>query len=466
MKRQIIILSLIGILNILLFSSIFKLLQNDKIYNNTIGLISQNYERTGTWNDYKISKVSKPYLKIINENFLQWDASIYNCIKENNYTSEEACYGKVRAAFFPLFPFLWKITAASPILISILNYLMFILSISLLVIYLLPNNIYLRSTTFILFITLPTTVIYMIPYSESLFMLCMTIAVVGLLKDNYPLYFVGIVLLAMVRPATAFVFLAIIASEIFFSLKEKNIKNSFRNSLSKVIPFLVGYLIVISIQYLSSGSWTAFIDAQKYWSGGIVQRITEISDWSSEGFGMNTFSIFVVTLPALAFLIYLALNIKSKKTTVIKFSKKTKRNYLLITSLFYLAGILLYSLLTSGGNFHSLFRFIICSPLFYISAFILIASLSKLNLRLVTTIFSILLLSLFIYFYIVNFGGDRFRFSFFGLYMLVITFSYFLYRRFLPVKIDLILLFLIVVLNTIWNTYMLNIFFSNGWIFT
>ena len=465
MKKQIIILCSLSFLSIVLFSSIFKLFQNDKIYYNTIGLVSQNYERTGGWYNYTISKVSKPYLLIENENYLQWDASIYNCIKENNYKSEESCYGKVRAAFFPLFPLLWRITGASPMGISILNYLIFILALSFLIIYLLPNDIYLRATTFILLITFPTNIIYMIPYSESLFMLCMTIALIGILKNKYPLYFIGFLLLAMVRPATIFVFLAIIASEIFFFLRNKDCKNSIKNIFSKSLPFLIGYLIVIIIQYLSSGSWTAYIDARKYWKGGF-QKIVQVSDWSIEGFGMNTFSIFFVAIPATVYLIYLGLRIKSKKQSIIKLIDKTERNYLLLISLFYLVGILFFSLLTAGGNFHSLFRFIICSPLFFIVVLILISKISNIDTKLLTLAFTTIFLLLFAYISLIDYGGDRLQFSFVGLLMLVITSGYILYRRFLSIKLDTIVLSAIVVFNTVWNTYMLNMFFSNGWIFT
>jgi len=465
MKKQIIILCSLIILSILLFISIFRLFQNDKIYYNTIGLVSQNYERTGGWNDYKISKVSKPYLRIENDNFLQWDASIYNCIKENDYKSEDSCYGKVRAAFFPLFPLLWKMTGASPIIISILNYLIFILALSLLIIYLLPNDIYLRATTSILLITFPTSVIYMIPYSESLFMLCMTIAAIGLLKDKYPLYFIGALLLAMVRPATIFVLLAIISSEIFFFLMKGDFKCSIKNIISKSLPFLIGYLIVIILQHLSSGSWTAFVDAQKYWTVGF-QRIVNISDWSIEGFGMNTFSIFFIAIPAMVFLIYLGLRIKSKKQSMVKLIDKTKKNYLLLIGLFYLAGILLFSVLTAGGNFHSLFRFIICSPLFFIVVLILISKISSIEAKLLALVFTTLFLLLFTYMSLVDYGGDRLQFSFVGLFMLVITSGYILFRRFLSIKLDLIALSLIVIINTIWNTYMLNMYLSNGWIFT
>jgi hypothetical protein len=396
---------------------------------------------------------------------LQWDASIYNCIKENGYKLEDSCYGKVRAAFFPLFPFLWKMTGASPITISILNYLIFVLALSLLIIYLLPNDIYLRATTFILLITFPTSVIYIIPYTESLFMFCMTIAVIGLLKVKYPLYFIGALLLAMVRPATIFVLLAIISSEIFFFLIKGDFKCSIKNIISKSLPFLIGYLMVIIIQHLSSGSWTAFVDAQKFWTIGI-QRIVNISDWSIEGFGMNTFSIFFIAIPAMVFLIYLGLRIKSKKQSMVKLIDETNKSYLLLISLFYLTGILLFSILTAGGNFHSLFRFIVCSPLFFKVVLIIISKISGSNTKLLALVFTTLVLLLFTYLSLVDYGGDRLQFSFVGLFMLVITSGYILFRRFLSIKLDLTVLSLIVIINTIWNTYMLNMYLSNGWIFT
>ncbi|MGB6034934.1 MAG: hypothetical protein WBG42_01615 [Cryomorphaceae bacterium] len=465
MRRQIVILCSLSALSIFLFCGIFSLLQDAKVYRNTLGLVSQNYERSGGWNEYTISKVSKPFLEINNEHFLQWDASIYYCIKENSYVQEDACYGKVRAAFFPLFPFLWKITKASPLVISILNYLIFISALMLLVMYVLPGDIYLRATTFILLITFPTNVIYMIPYSESLFMLCMAIAAIGILKKNYALYFIGALLLAMVRPATLFVWLAILAAELFFFLKNRDLKDLVKHVFSKSVPFLLGYFIVIFIQYVSSGSWTAMVDAQKFWSGGL-KGIERISDWSVEGFGMNTFSIIFVAVPATFALLYLGLRLIPWKKSTIALFARTNRNLLLLIGLFYMAGILCFSLLTAGGNFHSLFRFIICSPLFFIVILILIAQISTIDPKLLAAGFMAALLLLFFYLAMVDYGGDRLQFPFGGLFMLTITSAYALFRRFFPRKLDTIVLSLIVVSNTVWNTYMLNVFFSNGWIFT
>jgi hypothetical protein len=398
-----------------------------------------------------------------NDNFLQWDASIYYNISKRMYISEEAHYGKVRAAFFPMFPIIWKISHLSPRMISLFNYLIFIFSISILVTYLLPFSKYIKMTSFLMLITLPTSVIYMIPYSESLFLLFMTIASIGILKKKYPLYFIGILLMSMVRPATIFVLLAIISTEIFFHVKNKQQLSLVKNILIKSFPFFIGYGIVLLIQYVSSGSWTAFLDAQKYWTGGI-QKINAISDWSIEGFGLNTYSIFFVSIPALIYLLYLGIKMLLKKQ--IKFNLNENKSYLLLVSLFYLAGIFVFTIITSGGNIHSFFRFTMCSPFFFIAMLILISSLSNIKSKSINIIFDSMVLLLSFFLFVVEYGGSRFQFSYLGVLLLIVTFLYFLNRRFISIKYDSILLSFLIIINTIWNTYMLNTFLCNGWIFT
>jgi len=460
--KPILKLNIIGIFCAILFGIVFISFQSETIYNHTLGLVSINYERSGTWNDWKIQKVKKPYLSAENDNFLQWDAAIYYSISKRMYIAEEAQYGKVRAAFFPMFPLIWKITHLSPRLISLFNYVIFIFSISLLVTYLLPKNEYLKLTSYIVLITLPTSVIYMIPYSESLFLLFMTIASIGIIKKNYLLYFIGILFLSMVRPATLFVLLAIVSAEIFVNIYKP--KASFLKSiLLKSIPFFIGYSIVLLIQYMSSSSWTAYLDAQKYWSGGI-QKISGISDWSIEGFGLNTFSVFFVTIPALMFILYLVVRFLLKKN--IQFNLSENKSYLFLVSLFYLAGIFIFTILTSGGNLHSFFRFTMCSPCFYIAISIVIAYLPNIKSISSNLTLGLMFVLLCLFLFNVDVGGTKFDFSYLGILLLTLTFVYIVNRRFISVKFDLALLALILILNTIWNTYMLNIFFCNGWIFT
>ena len=284
MRNDVLKFSFIALLNLILFIGVFHAFQHPGIYKHTLGRISKNYERTGSWDDYRIEKVSKPYLEITAENFERWDADIYHCIKEYMYSSEDGCYHNVRGAFFPLFPLLWKASNTGYIGISLLNYLLFSISIGLLVFYLGNSGPFDKTMLFTLLISLPSTVIYYIPYSESLFIFTMALASIGLVKKKYGLYFAGSMLLVMVRPATLFIFIAILLVESLFYYKAGDFKKYLKELIHKTIPFLIGYLLVIIIQYAYSSSWTTFLDAGKFWEGGFIQGIRSISDWSEEGF--------------------------------------------------------------------------------------------------------------------------------------------------------------------------------------
>ena len=305
MKKQFTILFIIGVLNLLLFFGIYKLFQNDKIYHHTLGIVSQNYERTGDWNNFEIKRTSKPFVQIKNENFETWDAAIYKCISERMYISEKEFYGQVRAAFFPLFPMLWKLTRSSPLIISIINYLIFIISIALLVLVLLNTTFDNKVIAFAIFITLPSVIIYYIPYSESLFLFTLMLATIGIIKKKYWIFLIGCTLLAMVRPATVFVLIAIFFAELLIFLTQKNFRLFIKEVTVKSLPFILGYLCTIIIQYLYSGSWRALLDAIKYWHPLVC--FSHFSDWSVEGFGLSIFAIFFICIPSIVFLLSLFL---------------------------------------------------------------------------------------------------------------------------------------------------------------
>ncbi|MCA1764068.1 MAG: hypothetical protein ABR574_13260 [Cryomorphaceae bacterium] len=465
MKKQFAVLFGIGILNLVLFFGVFTLLQSDKIYQHTLGKISQNYERTGSWGNYEIKKVTKPYTALNNENLLRWDAVIYECLSNNMYTEGETCYGNVRAAFFPLFPVFWRLSGASPIGISLVNYLVFIASMAFLFIHLFRGKPRDRLPTFAVLITLPSAIIYYIPYTEAFFLLTMTIAAIGIIKEKYGVYVIGALLMATVRPATAFVLLAILAVELALLIRNKQMGLFFKRATIKAVPFLIGYLIVILIQYIYSGSWTAYLDAQKFWAGSI-QGIKGISDWSVEGFGMNVFAIFFVAIPALLFAIYSLATFKSKEGVFSKMTSDRPALYLLMISVFYLAGIFVFTLITSGGNLHSFFRFTLASPFFYIAVLICLNELPRISSKLFAGVFVVFGAFLFLFLHFTAYGGEVMQFSFLGLFLSALAFLYLGIRKSLSKLPDGAACILIAAANIVWNTYLFNHFLSDGWIFT
>jgi hypothetical protein len=465
MKNQFLVLFCIGVLNILLFFGVFKLFQNDKFYSHTLGIVSQNYERTGDWKNFEIKRTTKPFVEIKNENYVTWDAAIFKSISERMYISEKEHYGQVRAAFFPLFPILWKFTHSSPLVISIINYLIFIISIAFLVLFLLNTSLDNKLIAFAIFITFPSAIIYYIPYSESLFLFTMMLATIGIIKKKYWIYFIGCALLAMVRPATVFVLFAIFFAEFLIFLTQKNFRSFIKEATVKSSPFILGYICTIVIQYLYSGSWRALLDAIKYWHPVVSYR--HFSDWSVEGFGLSVFAIFFICLPSIAFLLSLFLfKGKSFVSDYLGKLKNYKNEYLFIISVNYFIGIFLFTLIKQGFDFHSFSRYILASPLLYIAVLTLLNFFINRPTKVIGIIYHVLTIAVILFLSMIEYGGDKIQFSFFGLYLFILTGFYLVFKRLIPQSLQISFAFLLVLLNTVWNTYLLNVFFSNGWLFT
>ncbi len=458
---------LAGLLQLILFLGIFTLLQHDLIYKNTLGKISSNYIRIENENEYEIKQVKQPFVSLSDSKFKTWDADIYHCIRENMYTKENGCYSQVKGAFFPLFPLLWKFSGLNSIGISLFNYFIFILSIAILVQQLVKSQAKDKLRIFLLLITLPSSVIYFIPYTESLFLFTMTMALIGANKNKYWLYFFSCLALAMLRPATLFILLAIFAVDVFCLVSHRKWGLFVKFFTKKALPFLLGYILVIAIQYASTGSLLTMLDAQTYWQGKIGS-FEHISDWSLEGFGLNVFSVFFIALPAAGFLIF---SMSGKKIFKSNFNESVlstnyTADYFFLVSVFYLSGILLFILLTSGGNLHSFFRFTMTSPPFYIALLFLLNFLQG-KKRVTTSLFYLIPLALLIFFLVnTDYGGNRMAFTFTGMYLSILTFMFLIHRQSFPGRIRGLITGLLVFCSVIWNAYLLNVFLSDGWIFT
>ena len=317
----------------------------------------------------------------------------------------------------------------------------------------------LKGPFFLALITLPTTIVYHIPYSESLFMLCMMVVIIGVLKEKYGMYFFGALLLAMVRPATVFVLISLLAIEAFRFVSKRDSNALIKNSILRGAPFVLGYLLVFFIQWTTSGSWTSFFDAHLMWASGLPEN-TGITDWSVEGYGMNVFSIFLIAIPACV--------LSGKIIWENRGNKMEKRDYVLLCSLLYISGILIFTILTSNGNIHSLFRFIMASPLFYIAAILLFYDFEKLkptSIKL-NTIFIALCISMLAFVALVSYGGNVFQFKFLGMLLLMgYTLFAINYKR-LHRPFRVVVFCALTLTSTVWNTYLLNMMFCNGWTFT
>jgi hypothetical protein len=460
-------LLIIGLLNLLVFLGIFRFLQEEGVYHATLGKISSNYLRVKVNGETQIQKVKAPYVDLTSERMNNWDADIYRCIKENNYTKDGECYSEVKSAFFPLLPMIWKVSQMNSLGIALFNYLLFILSVAILLVQLFKGSDNEKILLFSVFISIPSAIIYYIPYTEALFLFTMTIAFIAHKSGRYYLFFVAVMALAMLRPASLFILLAIFAVDLLCFVSHKKAQAFFKGIFKKSLPFLCGYFLTALIQYSSTSSFSSMLNAQKYWQGSIGIP-TSISDWSIEGFGLNSFALFFLAIPSLIFV----LSTLFRKGVFRSFyhestlSSHNTSKYFLLISLFYLSGILCFIFMTSEGNLHSFFRFIMCSPPFYIVLILLLNELNQKNILQPLLLFFVPLLFLLLFLIMVEYGGSRFDFSFAGMYLCLACLAFLYFRKNISEKLQWIFVGSIILLSLIWNSYLLNIFLNEGWIFT
>ena len=322
-----------------------------------------------------------------------------------------------------------------------------------------PEN-YLTNT--LLSLSLPSIMVFFIPYTEATYLLLISIGIYGFMKNKYWVYFLGLFLAALTRPSFTFLLLSILGAEFFFLLKHRNIKSGILNMIYRTIPLILGTVTVSLIQYSQGSRLFKFMEVQKYWDN-VLTVPHNLRDWSFEGFGINIGVIIFIFIPLMIILFQLFYHQLSDSKKNKKLDYFSPKDYLLILSFLYLIGNSLFILLFRGGSLHCLFRFTICSPFFYILIFIAFYHLRNIppNIRFfilaTLSLISIFILGLADY-------STYWNFSDFGIFLFIGTTALWLFQDFKSNKFHKISLFLLLFSNIVWTTYLINTYIINGWV--
>lgn len=424
-------------------------LEQEGVYRKVSGIV-KTYERIdaddGTW---YAKKVEKPFSIPSNTNMLSWDASHYDEIQKHLYNPEKIWIGNF--AFFPLFPLLWRITHLSPIGISILNYILFCTGLFLLISCFRP-----RPPLWMLLLVFcpPMVVIYMIPYSEALFFICVTIGLYGLFHKKHWVYFAGFALGAMTRSAGNILVVAWIIADILAALHNKcSFKQTLCNIGRHLAPIVTGVAAVIIFQHLRGAEhWFQYVIAQGEWGKSLSLPSWPLSDWSRESKSVSHPLIFILTVPALIWLAMTFINGFQNKTPFDE--RKTVR----CLSLLFFIGNVLLALLTQHGCMYSQARLLSCTPFF---TFLLLDMATteqkpfwRYTLATTLTVTFILYLKTFL------------AIDFLGFTIIILIAVLVFFNRQFDRHVRNTILGATLLLNIFWTAYLLNCFLTNGWIFT
>lgn len=440
-----------GILVLLLAWATNGLLQNKKVYDKTIGkYITQIQKVNG-----EITAPDKAFEKINQENLIRWDAVHYLFIRDNHYDQSKT--GDYIFAFFPLFPLIWEISHLSNIGIGIFNFLLFIAGLILLFQAL---NIDLSKkenlVKYSVLVSLPGAVVFFIPYTESVFFFTLSLAFYGMMKNRYLLYFTGMLLCSMTRPAAVIIGMAILSKDIYNYVTTKEYYAFPKKIFLNILPLVIGTLIISLVQYkFDPTQFFHFYHVNKYWDHQL-QIPKNLRDWSQEGYSMNIALLFLL-VPLLLFLL--------AKNLFIKTEKLFSRNDLFNFSVFYLLGATFFILLFQGGNLHGLFRYVMCTPFFIV---LCLLGLERIKETTVNEKQALFFFTFFPALFTYSFSSylSAWEFYSFGFFVVFLNFIFLFYIRSFERVSSLLLAAVVVFLNVLWNVYMLNCYLNDGWIFT
>ncbi len=276
---------------------------------------------------------------LIRDHFLHWDAEHYEFIKQNGYES-------YRVAFFPFFPMIWRFLSLETYGIVLLNSIVFLSAFYFLIKKFKIDN----PLEIVLYLTIPSFIFFYLPYSESVFFLCSIAIIVGIKDKKYYLIYLGLLFAILARPAFTIFIPALIITEFYSDFKAKN----FLRIAIYIGISMLGIFIVTLIQYLDTGQWFKFFEAQKYWGNYLQLPHLPLTSWAG-GFivRLDGFA-FLIGIISGGFLLGIIFKLKQFKGAVIPSE--------VIFSLAYLGGITLTVLMFRGGSLFSLNRFLFATP--------------------------------------------------------------------------------------------------------
>jgi len=186
-----------------------------------------------------------------------WDVSFYSSMKNEGYTYIKG--KQCNVGFFPLFGYFWKITGVNVLGISLINGLMYLISLSFLSKLLKPTIIQLG-----FFMSLSNMFFMLSAGTEPLFFVFSTVIIYGLVRNNNKQIFWGILFASLTRASFVFFLPAVIGIQMILNSKKDLISFNFWKETLKyyMSPIILGFLIVGTIQVIQTDKFLGYYEIQ------------------------------------------------------------------------------------------------------------------------------------------------------------------------------------------------------------
>ncbi len=441
----------------------FSLLRIPSIYESTISDISYNYANGP--NGITINNEPFQYVSHEKVDFLAWDAWGYYNIKEGMYSIEESS----NYAFFPLFPIIWNLSGLSPKYIVFLNYSLFVIGL-LFIFSLFPNTSSLQtSINSALLLLLPLNVVYMVPYTEALFFVTLSIAFWGIVKKKPVVVFIAFFLNAATRPSGQILLMSMFVVDLVYILRTGfRTKCFIKDFLTRYLSIILGTTTVLILQKIQgSPEFFSFYTLQKEIWDLYLSWPKEFSDWSKESFSINYALVFIMVLPVLFYLVRSGLSVVVKKIDFPQYPEEDEDNsrmeFVVFLSAVFIFGMFLITFLYRHGSLNTLSRYTMCTPCF---VFVVMA-LKKLAdsdiIKPILAWLALFIISIYLLRFVPYSNAITFQWLGFGLVFFFVLLI--ILQRYIDTLLYKIGVGSYVFFAVIWQAYLLNMYICKGYIF-
>ena len=309
------------------------------------------------------------------QNLLNWDANWYFSILSNGYVfvPNETC----NLAFFPMFPYFWKVLGVDPVYMSLVNITIFFGSLHFLL-----EKYKLPVLSILILLSVPSLLFMGLPYSEALFFVFSTMILKGYETNRPNLHRIGFFFVTMIRSVSLIFIPAIVITELLAGDPRETISARIKKITPDVLCCLSGLMISSFTQYVQTGKWFYFLEVQKYWG----------RTWHIPHFPLTTFSpgrileldaiSFCMGTLALFFLMRKAFEFFSGEASGA--AQEWRKEAPLIFSCLYITGTTILDVCFSQSykeitSISSLNRHLLCTPFALIVIIYLIRDLESRN---------------------------------------------------------------------------------------
>ncbi|MBO3271874.1 hypothetical protein [Hymenobacter defluvii] len=194
----------------------------------------------------------------LEHNLSQMDVYWYSQIVRDGYTYSST--GMSNAAFFPLFPYLWRATGFGALGIAVFNVSIFLVAFTLL-----AQNIRLFPHQTLLLLSTPVLLFMIVPYTEALFFLFASLLLIGLHRRQMLWFILGLLGCGLTRSASTIFTPGLLFMTFLWAAQPGQLWVAIRWGVTGLLTLLLSLGIVAYIQWYQTGEPWGFVLAQQHW---------------------------------------------------------------------------------------------------------------------------------------------------------------------------------------------------------